>query len=112
MNNTLKPIIKRQLLFIGGSLAVCFVVSYVFGYFVGIILNMVIFVGILFYVRKKQLSALKSLGFSNEKVGGEGFNWFNTDPVKVRYVCLGCGAEISGISSCNKCGSKMKRPIF
>ena len=112
MNNTLKPILKRQLLFIGGSLAACFVIGYVFGYFIGIILNMAIFVGILFYIRKKQTGALKSLGFSDEKAGGEGFSWFGNESVKVRYICLGCGAEIDGINSCSKCGSRMKKPIF
>jgi len=112
MNNTLKPILKRQLLFIGGSLAACFVISYVFGYFIGIILNMAIFVGILFYIRKKQTGALKSLGFSDEKAGGEGFSWFSNGSVKVRYICLGCGAEIDSINSCSKCGSRMKKPIF
>jgi hypothetical protein len=112
MNDTLKPVQKRQLLFIGGSLAACFVIGYVFGYFVGIILNMAIFVAILFYIRKKQSRALKSLGFSDEKAGGAGFSWFNNDSVKVRYICLGCGAEIDGIANCSKCGSRMKKPIF
>ena len=112
MDNNVKPVIKRQLLIIGGSLAACFVVGYVFGYFIGIILNIAIFVGILFYIRKRQVSALRSLGFSDERAGGAGFGWFSKDPVKVRYLCLGCGAEVSGITSCNKCGSKMKKPTF
>lgn len=112
MTNTLRPVLKRQLLFIGGILAACFVIGYLFGYFIGIILNMAVFIAILFYIRKKQSRALKSLGFSDEKAGGAGFGWFNGDSVRVRYICLGCGAEIDGINSCNKCGSRMKKPIF
>ena len=111
MNNTLKPIIKRQLLFIGGSLAVCFVVSYVFGYFVGIILNMVIFVGILFYIRRKQIMEQRSLG-SDGKAYSTGLNWFSDNSTKMRYICISCGSEMKGIVECNKCGSKMKKFIF
>ncbi|MFZ0328031.1 MAG: hypothetical protein WAL66_12110 [Nitrososphaeraceae archaeon] len=111
MNNSLKLIIKRQLLFIGGSLALYFVVSYYFGFLLGLVANTALFIGILFYLRRKQIMEQRSLG-SDGKAYSTGLNWFSDNSTKMRYICISCGSEMKGIVECNKCGSKMKKPIF
>jgi|ERR671934_687445 hypothetical protein len=107
MDSTLKPIIKRQLLFIGVSLGISLVLTYFFGFLIGIALNITILIGIIFYIRRTQIKALRSFGFSDERVGGE---YTNTD-IKLKYICLSCSSEVNG-SKCGKCGSKMKKPLF
>jgi hypothetical protein len=107
MDSTLKPVLKRQLLFIGASLGIGLVLTYFFGFLIGYILNMAIFIGVMFYIRRRQINALRSFGFSNERIGGGHTN----GSVKLKYVCLSCGAEFKG-SRCSKCGSNMKKPLF
>lgn len=111
MDNTAKPIIKRQLMFVAGSLGICFTVCYFFGFMVALIVNMVLFAGILFYIRKKQ-SALRSFGFGDEIERRTGFSWFENAVPKVRYICVSCGSEVKDIVQCKNCGSKTKKPIF
>lgn len=107
MDSTLKPIIKLQLLFIGASLGISILLTYLFGFIVGIALNIVIFIGIIFYIRRRQMKALRTFGFSDEQVGRGHTN----SAAKLKYLCLSCSAEVNG-SKCRKCGSKMKKPVF
>jgi hypothetical protein len=97
----LKLIIKRQLLFIGGSLALYFVVSYYFGFLLWLVANTALFIGILFYLRRKQIMEQRSLGSDG-----------SDNSTKMRYICISCGSKMKGIIECNKCGSKMKKPVF
>lgn len=106
MDSTLKPVLKRQLLFIGASLGTGLVFSYFFGFLVGLAANIAVLVGIMFYMRRKQLRAMRSMGFSSEAAGG-GY----TGEVRLKYVCLSCGQEVKG-ARCGKCGSNMKKPLF
>ena len=53
----------------------------------------------------------RSLG-SDGKAYSTGLNWFSDNSTKMRYICISCGSEMKGIVECNKCGSKMKKPIF
>ena len=106
MDSTLKPVLKRQLLVIGASLGAGLVFTYFFGFFIGLMVNIAVMMGVIFYIRRKQLSALRSLGFSDETAGGYGSARF-----KLKYVCLSCGAEVKG-ARCKSCGSNMKKPLF
>jgi hypothetical protein len=107
MDSTLKPIIKLQLLFIGASLGISLLLTYLFGFIAGITLNILIFIGIIFYIRRRQMKALRTFGFSDERVG----RGYTNSGVKLKYICLSCNAEFND-SKCRKCGSKMKKPIF
>ena len=107
MDSALKPVLKRQLLFIGASLGTGLIVSYFFGFLIGLAANVAVLVGMMFYIRRKQLRALRSFGFSNETMGGG----YSNAGVKIKYICLSCGSEMKG-SRCGKCGSNMKKPLF
>ena len=107
MVGNLRPDLRRQLMFIGGSLGLSLLFTYLFGFLVGFVLNLVFFVGIMFYIRSKQLRALKSFGFSDERVGSE----FFSGRTELKYSCLSCGAEVKS-ARCKRCGSSMKKPIF
>ena len=103
MDSTLKPMLKRQLLVIGASLGAGLVFTYFFGFFIGLAVNIAVMVAIIFYIRRKQLGALSSFGFSDETAG------YGT--TKLKYICLSCGAEVKG-ARCGNCGSNMKKPLF
>ena len=107
MDSTLNPAVKRQLLFIGASLGISLVLTYFFGFLLGFALNIAIFIGIIFYIRKKQMKGLRSFGFSDERAGGG----YTNSGTGLKYVCLSCEAKVSG-SRCSRCGSKMKKPVF
>lgn len=104
MDGTLRPVLKRQLLLMGAALGVGLLVTWLTGnLLIGLAVNIAIMVGIIFYIRRKQLGALRSLGFGNEAAG--------YGSTKLKYVCLSCGAEVKG-SKCGSCGSNMKKPLF
>ena len=104
MDSTLRPVLKRQLLVIGAGLGAGLVVTVFFGFLVGLAVNMAVMIGLIFYIRRKQLGALRTLGFSSESAGGFGGG-------RLKYICLSCGAEVKG-SRCGRCGSNMKKPLF
>ena len=104
MDSTLKPVLKRQLLVIGASLGVGLLVTYLTNNLLyGLAANIAVLMGLIFYIRRKQLRALGSLGFGSE-AGGYG-------STKLKYICLSCGAEVKG-ARCGSCGSSMKKPLF
>jgi hypothetical protein len=107
MDSTLKPVLKRQILVLGASLGTVIIVSIFFGFLIGLAANIAVLVGIVFYLRRKQLRALRSLGFSDETAGGG----YSNARVKLKYICLSCGEEVRG-ARCGKCGSNMKKPLF
>jgi hypothetical protein len=108
MDSTLRPVLKRQLLLIGASLGAGLLFTYLFdNILIGLAANIAVLIGIMFYIRRKQLGALRSLGFSDETAG----QGYMNAGVKLKYVCLSCGAEVKG-SKCDRCGSNMKKPLF
>jgi hypothetical protein len=106
MDSTLRPVLKRQLLVIGAGLGAGLVVALFFGFLIGLAVNIAVMVGLIFYIRRKQLGALRTLGFSSESAGG-----FGSPSGRLKYICLSCGAEVKG-SRCGRCGSNMKKPLF
>ena len=107
MDSTLRPVLRRQLLVIGASLGTGLLFTYFFGFFIGLAVNLAVMVGVIFYIRRKQLGALRSLGFSDEMGSGR----YGSTGVKLKYICLSCGAEVKG-ARCGSCGSNMKKPLF
>lgn len=105
MDSTLRPVLKRQLLVIGAGLGAGLVFTFFFGFFIGLAVNMAVMIGIIFYIRRKQLGALRTLGFGNEAGG------YGSTGGRLKYICLSCGAEVKG-ARCGNCGSKMKKPLF
>jgi hypothetical protein len=104
MDENLKPLIKRQLLLIGASFGIYLIVTYFFGFMAGFIANIAVLLAIVFFIRRKQPNALRMFGFSNRST-------YSNHEIKLKYSCLACGAEVKGLE-CDKCGSKMKKPIF
>ncbi len=107
MDSTLKPVLKRQILFIGASLGTGLLVSYFFGFLIGLAANIAVLVGIMFYIRRRQMRAMRAFGFGDETAG----RGFSNSGVKLKYVCLSCGGEFKG-ARCASCGSNMKKPLF
>jgi len=107
--DSIAPAYRRQLLFVIGTLGAGLAVTYFFGFLVGFAVNIGLLVALTFYVRYRRMKALKSFGFSSESVGG-GFASGGTG-ARLKYVCLSCGAEMTG-ARCARCGSNMKKPIF
>lgn len=104
MDSTLKPVLKRQMLLIGASLGAGLLVTWLTGnVLLGLGVNIAIMLGLIFYIRRKQLGALRTLGLGNSEGGYGG--------TKLKYVCLSCGAEVKG-AKCGSCGSNMKKPLF
>ncbi|MEM2139947.1 hypothetical protein [Nitrososphaera sp.] len=107
MDSSLKPVIKRQVIFVGASLGAGLLLTYFFGFFVGMAANVAIFVAAIFFIRWRQQKALRSLGLGSQTAG----RGFEQEGVKLKYVCLSCGAEVKG-TKCGACGSQMKKPLF
>lgn len=106
MDSTLKPVLKRQMVFIGASLGAGLTLTYFFGFLVGLTANIGIFIAAILYIRWRQQKALRSFGFSGQTAG----RGYEQDAVKLKYVCLSCGAEVKG-DRCS-CGSRMRKPLF
>ena len=94
------------MLFIGASLGISLVLTYFFGFLIGFALNIAILLGLIFYIRKKQTQG-RSLGFSDERIGGG----YTNSGTGLRYICLSCDAEVSG-PRCRRCGIKDEKPVF
>jgi hypothetical protein len=107
MDGSLKADMKRQMIFLGASFAVGLLLTYFLGFYIGLALNMAIFVGAMFYIRWRRNKALKSLGFSDATIGRGAMN----EGLKLKYICISCGFEVKG-TRCGKCGSNMKKPLF
>ena len=107
MDGSLKPVLKRQIIFVALSLSVGIILTLFFGFLVGLAANIAIFVGAMLFIRYRQAKALRSFGFGSETAG----RGYASDSVKLKYICMSCGAEVKG-SRCASCGSNMKKPLF
>lgn len=108
MDSTFGPTYKRQLMLLGAVLGAGLVATFFLGFIIGMAVNVGLLIAVSFYIRSRRNKALKSLGFSSESAGGGFMSGANP---KLKYVCLSCGAEMTG-SRCRACGSHMKKPLF
>lgn len=108
-SNKLKGVWAKQIALIAGSFFLGLVLTYYFGFIAGLSFNIVVLVGLVFYIRRSQWKALRNLGFSDEKAGGSFAPTESNIPLK--YVCMSCGSRVKG-AKCATCGSQAKRAIF
>lgn len=99
-------------MFVGCSIGLSFILALMFGFLVCNIVNTVLFIAIVFYIRRQQLKALGKFGPDEETT------WRGVEPLvgrarglKLKYLCLVCGGEVSG-RTCKICGSHMKKPVL
>lgn len=112
MHKRSKDVLTHQLMFVGSSIALSFILAFMFGFIVCSIVNTVLFIAIVFYIRRQQLKALGKFGSDEETT------WRGAEPqvgrakgLKLKYLCLVCGGEVSG-RTCKTCGSHMKKPVL
>ena len=110
INNNLNPRIIRQVLFFVSILSIYLITVYFFGFLIGSIVNTVLIVALMFYIRRNQ-NALKLFGFSGGVLGGKTEGTFGNQNIKIRYSCMSCGVEVKNVN-CQNCGSRIKKPIF
>ena len=111
MDTGLQPNIKRQLILVTIIFGMSLVLTYLFGFLLGCILNVLLLVLITFYIRRNQWIGLRKFGFEDETIGDRRPRTFVETNLKLEYLCLICGSKISG-RTCEKCGSHMKKPRF
>jgi hypothetical protein len=102
-----------QVLFIVASLALYIFLRYLFGPFVAVGFDMILFIGILLYVTRANAKVNKifsstNMGYSRIK---DNSHRLNKEEINVKYGCLLCGQEVKGLN-CNKCGSLLKKALF
>jgi hypothetical protein len=108
-SSNLKGVWAKQIALIAGSFFLGLILTYYFGFIAGLSLNIVVLVGLVFYIRRSQTKALRKLGFSDEKEGG---SFSSPKPsISLKYVCMSCGSRVKG-SKCAACGSQAKKAIF
>lgn len=78
--------------------------TFLLGFILSLTLMIAVFVGIIFYIRKRQV------GFREADISSDKRGYVNGS-TKLRYVCLSCGTKVSG-RTCRKCGSHMKKVVF
>ncbi len=107
MEGALSPAYKRQAVLLIATIAAGLIITYFFGFLIGMAINTALLVALALYVRRRRTNALRTFGFSSETAG----RGHMTDTVRLKYMCLACGAQVNG-AKCAKCGSNMKKPIF
>jgi 1,4-dihydroxy-2-naphthoate octaprenyltransferase len=83
------------------SLAISLALTWWLGWY-GIIPAIAIFIGISYYMRRRQMARMG--------MGGGGFGGM-LGSGGVNYICISCGQRFKG-GSCPRCGSKMKKADF
>ncbi|MGI8831136.1 MAG: hypothetical protein ACR2IS_00705 [Nitrososphaeraceae archaeon] len=110
INNIIKPILKRQLLIMGIGVALCFLVSYFFGFLIGFMANTLFFVCFTFYIRRIDSNNRRTNLVNYRRAVNIG-KFTADDTTRVKYICLSCGAEFRN-KQCSICGSKFRKPLF
>jgi hypothetical protein len=108
-SNKFKGVWAKQIALIAGSFFLGLILTYYFGFVAGLSLNIVVLVGLVFYIRRSQQKALRNLGFSDERAGGS-FTPTESN-ISLKYVCMSCGSRVKG-AKCATCGSQAKRATF
>lgn len=111
---SLPSILVRQLAIITSGVAISVTLTSFFGAGIGLMLNILIFIGIIAYIRRNKLRVVRSLFFSDRIGVSRGVSRRRSDmngSLRVNYICLVCGSEVKGVR-CNKCGYSMKKATF
>ena len=108
-SNKRKVVWAKQIGLIAGSFLLGLVLTYYFGFIAGLSLNIIVLVGLVFYIRRSQKKALRNLGFSDEKAGGSITP--TESKISLKYICMSCGSRVKG-AKCATCGSQAKRATF
>jgi hypothetical protein len=108
-NTNIKAVWAKQIALIAGSFFLGLILTYYFGFIAGLSLNIVVLVGLVFYIRRNQTKALRDLGLSDARAGG-GFSTPKSS-ISLKYVCMTCGSRVKG-SRCASCGSQARKAIF
>ena len=91
MNRIIKPLLKRQLVFIGFGVALYFLVLQFFGYLIGLMANTLFFICVLFYIGRKDRKAHRSNPINYRRAVNIG-KYIPMKRARLKYVCLSCGA--------------------
>jgi hypothetical protein len=62
MHKSSKDVLRHQLMFVGCSIGLSFIFTFMFGFLVCSIINTVLFIAIVFYIRRQRLKALGKFG--------------------------------------------------
>jgi hypothetical protein len=100
-------LLQRWLLVLVPILGASTLANYFLGFIIGFILTMFMFIVVILYIQRKKW---KEFGFNDDKGGYYGGD-SSSNGTKPSYVCLACSSKING-SSCDKCGSHMKKGLF
>jgi hypothetical protein len=68
---------------------------YMIGFILGLTFMIGVFIGIIFYVNKRQAKLVRSLGLKDSDINNNERLYANRN-IKLKYVCLSCGAKVSG----------------
>jgi len=90
----------QQLIWIMVSLAISLILAMFLPFYISLPLSVAIFIGIVYFMRKRVLAPLSTGSFGGD-IGGVGIN----------YVCISCGHRFKG-GAFPRCGSKMLRADF
>jgi hypothetical protein len=92
--------LQYRLLLIASFIGATMVATYFFGFLIGLIVNLFIFMIAVLYIRR--------IFFNSNSDNNRGNAGFSS---KVTYICLSCGSNSTGLK-CLKCGSKLKKAVF
>lgn len=104
-------LVRRRLLFAGVVMGGTMIVAFFFGFLIGFIANVFMFIGVILYIQRKES---KELRFNEEQRGGYYGDTGSSSPgfgIKPSYTCLVCGNNVNG-TACRKCGSRTKKAVF
>ncbi|HET7147630.1 MAG TPA: hypothetical protein VFI73_03945 [Candidatus Nitrosopolaris sp.] len=98
-------LIKRGLLFAFALMGASMLATYFFGFVIGFMLNVFMFIGVILYIQRKAFNVERRGYYGGSSSANADFN------TKLAYVCLACGNKVSE-RTCRECGSHMKKVVF
>jgi hypothetical protein len=104
-------LLRRRLFFSGVVMGGTMLVASFFGFVIGFIANVFMFIGVILYI---QIKETKELGFNEERRGdyyGDTSSSSRGFEIKPSYTCLVCGNNVNE-TECRKCGSRTKKAVF
>lgn len=106
MNADTKRFLQSQLMWLGISFAISIAISLVLPYPWSLMVMIAVFLGMNYFIRKRQIRKMGMTGTSFFGGSGPMFGQRTLD-----YYCMSCGTKHNQ-RACPKCGSTMKRVGF